>query len=263
MTENRPTKPIAADLPSTSSRAATPVPYYEDGQITVYRGDCRAILPTLAAVDLVLTDPPYGVSYVSNRTAGRGVAPITNDGARISLRLYREVMPLLQANHVLWFTRWDAWPDVWGDLGQWFPLRGLLVWDKGSPGMGDLSHWGMSYELIASAGAGKLAEGRDSSILRFAGVPSATRLHPTEKPVALLRYLIQSLGARTVLDPFMGSGSTLEAARDAGAHAIGIEIDHKNCDRAVGRLAQGTLTAADLCAPQPDHLSRMPSREDT
>ena len=124
-------------------------PYYERDGIVIYHGDCRDILPELEPVDLVLTDPPYGVTYESNTGGRRGKEPITNDGTRISLRLYRQVIPLIRARHVLWFTRWDAWPDVWELLGQSFPMRGLLVWDKGTPGMGDLSHWGPSYELIA------------------------------------------------------------------------------------------------------------------
>jgi 23S rRNA G2445 N2-methylase RlmL len=82
-------------------------PYYEDGSVTLYHGDCRDVLPSLDPVDLVLTDPPYGVTYVSNSGAGRGTQPISNDGTRISLRLYRQVLPMLQAAHVLWFTRWD------------------------------------------------------------------------------------------------------------------------------------------------------------
>ena len=211
-------------------------PYYQDEWVTLYHGDCRAVLPDLDPVALVLTDPPYGVTYVSNYTIGRGVRPITNDGTRLSLALYRSVLPLLRAEHVLWFTRWDAWPDVWAELGQWFPLRGLLVWDKGSPGMGDLKHWGPSYELIASAGSGKIAGSRDGSILRHAAPPPSVRLHPTEKPVSLLRYLIQKLDADIVLDPFAGSGSTLQAARDLGRKAVGIEIDERYCEAIASRF---------------------------
>ena len=71
--------------------------------------------------------------------------PITNNGARLSVALQRAVIPLLRTQHVLWFTRWDVWPDVWMELGPHFPLRGMLIWDKGDPGMGDLNHWGPSY----------------------------------------------------------------------------------------------------------------------
>ncbi len=190
----------------------------------------------------MLTDPPYGVSYVSNAAVGQGTQPISNDGARLSLRLYRQVLPLLSTDHVLWFTRWDAWPDVWGELGQWFPLRGLLIWDKGTPGMGDLNHWGPSYEMIASAGSGRITGCRDSSILRFPTVPAHNRSHPTEKSIKLLEYLIKKLDSNSVLDPFMGSGTTLRAAKDLGCNAIGIEIEERYAEIAANRLRQEVLS---------------------
>jgi len=216
-------------------------PYYSDEAVTLYHGDCREVLPTLDAVDLVLTDPPYGINYVSNHSVGRGTRPITNDGARLAVALQRVVIPLLRANHVLWFTRWDVWPDVWMELGPWFPLRGMLVWDKSDPGMGDLAHWGPSYELIASAGWGKITGGRDQSVLRHLKPAAAARVHPTEKPQSLLQYLIEKLDAQTVLDPFAGGGSTLLAARRLGRKAIGVEVDERYCELIAKRLAQGTL----------------------
>jgi site-specific DNA-methyltransferase (adenine-specific) len=168
--------------------------------------------------------------------AGKGTKPISNDGTRLSLALYRQVIPMLKAIHVLWFTRWDAWPDVWAELGQHFPLRGLLVWDKNSPGMGDLNHWGPSYELIASAGTGKIVGSRDNSIVRVNGVSPSRRLHPTEKPVELLSYLMRKLAPTSVLDPFAGSGSTLHAAKALGVKAVGVECDESYCERIAERL---------------------------
>lgn len=226
---------------ASASLSTLPKPYFEKDGITIYHGDCIDILPHLPHADLALTDPPYGIAYQSNSAVGRKTKPITNDGTRLSLALYRQVFPRLKADHVLWYTRWDAWPDVWAIIGQYFPLRGLLVWDKGTPGMGDLDHWGLSYELIASAGNAKIVNGRDGSILRFNGVPSANRLHPTEKPVALMEYLITKTAAQSVVDPFCGSGCVLVAAKAAGAKAIGIEVDEKYCEVAAKRLAQGVL----------------------
>lgn len=216
-------------------------PYYQDEAVTIYHGDCREILPQLDPVDLVLTDPPYGVTYQSNMGVGQGTAPITNDGTRISLRLYRQCIPLIRGKHWLWFTRWDAWPDVWELLGQAKRIRGLLIWDKGNPGMGDLNHWGPSYEMIASVGDGKLVGSRDQSVLRYPGVPSNDRNHPTEKPIALLQYLIGKLESETVLDPFAGSGTILRAAKNMGRRAIGIEIEDRYCEVAAKRMAQEVL----------------------
>lgn len=201
-----------------------------DDDVRIIHGDCLDVLPTLGRVDVVLTDPPYGVTYQSNRAVGRGTVPITNDGTRHSLRLYRNVLPLLKARHLLWFTRWDAWPDVWEVLGQYYPVRGLLVWDKGSPGMGDLNHWGPSYELIASLGFGQTSGSRDTSVLRYNTVPPANRDHPTQKPVDLLCYLIEKISepGETILDPFAGSGSTGVACLKTGRRCILIENDAKN-----------------------------------
>lgn len=214
-------------------------PYYDDRGITIYHGDCRDVLPALKerVFDLVLTDPPYGVSYDSNRVPGRAGFMIANDGARLSLRLYRQVLPLLMATHLCWFTRWDAWPDVWDALGQWYPIRGLLIWDKGHNGMGDLKHWGPSYELIASAGTGQIQGNRDQSVLRFPPVANSKRYHPNEKPVELLSYLAEKLGARSLMDPFAGSGSSLVAASQLGIPAVGIELEERSCEIAARRVS--------------------------
>jgi site-specific DNA-methyltransferase (adenine-specific) len=216
-------------------------PYYQEDGITIYHGDCRDVLPGLASADVLLTDPPYGVAYQSNKGVGQGTNPITNDGTRLSLALYRQVIPMISAGHVLWFTRWDAWPDVWTLLGQYFPIRGLLIWDKESPGMGDLNHWGPSYEMIASVGSGKTVGSRDGSIFRCQTVSPIKRRHPTEKPIRLLTYLLQKLTGEVILDPFVGSGSTLEAAKDLGRRAIGIEIEERYCEIAAKRLSQKVL----------------------
>jgi 16S rRNA G966 N2-methylase RsmD len=216
-------------------------PYYADESVTLYHGDCRDILPTLDQVDLVLSDPPYGINYVSNNNVGQGTRPITNDGARLSVALMRRVIPMLQTKHILWFTRWDVWPDVWYELGGWFPLRGMLIWDKGNNGMGNLDHWGPSYEMIASAGYGKTRGSRDQSVLRYPQVPPGSRFHPTEKPVAMQAYLIDKLDAQVTLDPFAGSGTTLVAAALAGRCGIGIEIDERYCEIAARRMSQAVL----------------------
>lgn len=208
------------------------------GNATLMLGDCLEILPTLGKVDAVITDPPYGIAYQSNAGVGSGTAPITNDGARLSLRLYRRVIPLLAGMPTLWCTRWDAWPDVYDIFGAVMKVNGLLVWDKGQPGMGDLNHWGPSYELIASCGPVKTRGSRDCSVLRFNTVPSNSRNHPTEKPIALFVYLIQKITdtEQLVFDPFMGSGTTGVAAVSAGRKFIGCEINAKYFDIACERI---------------------------
>lgn len=248
---NCPSRPTSADLAEVHAGTPAPVtakvrPYFDFNGVTIYHGDSRDVLPELSLqAPLVVTDPPYGVTYQSNSGGHRGKEPITNDGTRLSLALYRQVVPLLahlEPQHVLWFTRWDAWPDVWSILGQFFPVRGLLVWDKGTPGMGDLKHWGPSYELIASVGRGQTVGSRDQSVLAFTGVGHGARLHPTEKPVALLSYLIGKFDDALVLDPFVGSGATLQAAQMVGRAAVGIEIEERYCEAAARRVSQGSMS---------------------
>ena len=208
------------------------------GNATLYLGDCRDILPTLPPADAVITDPPYEITYQSNAGVGAGTRPISNDGTRVSLRLYKAVIPLLHGAPTLWCTRWDAWPDVWELFAASMKVNGLLVWDKGQPGMGDLKHWGPSYELIASCGPVRTRGSRDCSVLRYNTVPSQNRNHPTEKPEALFRYLVQKVTDEggVVLDPFMGSGTTGVAAVSEGRKFIGCEVDQAYFDIACRRI---------------------------
>ena len=210
------------------------------GNCELWHGDCREVLPALPQFDLVLTDPPYGITYQSNAGVGVGTQPITNDGTRVSLRLYRAVIPMLRGAPTLWCTRWDAWPDVWELFAASMKVNGLLVWDKGTPGMGDLNHWGPSYELIASCGPVKTRGSRDCSVLRYNTVPSNKRNHPTEKPVGLFEYLTLKAtdGGATVLDPFMGSGTTGIAAVKTGRAFIGVEADRAYFETACRRIEE-------------------------
>lgn len=221
--------------------------------ITCILGDCREILPTLGKVDAIVTDPPYGAAYQSNHRVGAGSTPVTNDGTRVSLRLYRRLVPLLSGYPILWCTRWDAWPDVWEIFGGHMKVNGLLVWDKGQPGMGDLNHWGPSYELIASCGPVRTRGSRDCSVLRFNTVPSNNRNHPTEKPMGLFEYLIGKITDKeaTVLDPFMGSGTTGVAAVKLGRKFIGIEIEPKYFDIACKRISEA-LKQPDFFVEKPN-----------
>lgn len=226
-------------------------PYYADDQVTLYLGDCREIVRELSpeSVDLIVTDPPYGMNYDS----GWSGATVHLDGTRLCLRMYRELLPLLARvmrndSHLYWFTRWDVWPDAYDAIAPHIPVRNALICDKGHPGMGNLEVYGYSYEMavFASKGHRKLNGGRPNSVFRMRSVPIAQRYHPTEKPVGLLSDWISRSSAvdETVLDPFAGSGSTLVAARNLGRRAIGVEIEERYCEMAARRLAQEPLPFA-------------------
>jgi site-specific DNA-methyltransferase (adenine-specific) len=222
----------------------TRTPYYQDNLVTLYHGDCREVTRDLPSesVNLVLTDPPYGMNYDS----GYSGATVHLDGTRLCLRMYRELLPLVSrvmadGSHFYWFTRWDVWPDAYDCIAPHIPVRNALVWDKGHPGMGNLQVYGYSFEMAVFAAKGKRAlnGGRPNSVFPVKPVPHAHRVHPTEKPAALVEDWIRrsSFTGEVVFDPFAGGGSTLLAAAKWGRRAVGIEIDERYCEGIATRLA--------------------------
>jgi site-specific DNA-methyltransferase (adenine-specific) len=227
-------------------------PYYQQDGITIYHGDCREVLPTLGPriVDLVVTDPPYGVRWRSNHRSERFdflTGDDSEDAAISSVGLI--VRCLKRFAHLYFFGRFDFQSPFLSE-----PVE--LIWDKYMTNSGDLqSPWGNQHEYIqfhvydsskqnVSEGKGRLsARIRKGTVLRVPRLNSGAVTHPTEKPVRLLRELIESSSCidDLVLDCFSGVGSTLEAARIEGRQAIGIEIEERYCEIAAKRLAQGVL----------------------
>ncbi len=207
-----------------------PKPYYDSDGITLYHGDCREIVPHIAA-DCMVTDPPYGLAYESDRVPNRIRRPIQGDQSTAA----RDEVLAMWSGPALVFGRWDkARPSS---------TKARLIWSKGSdPGMGDLSMpWGNSDEEIYVIGDGWRGV-RGANVLVFNKPPVNNRPdHPTPKPVALMHHLISRCPLGTILDPFAGSGTTLVAAKQLGRRAIGIEIEERYCEIAAKRLAQGVL----------------------
>ena len=227
-------------------------PYYDHGGITIYHGDCRDVLPILDRVDLVLTDPPYGIAYVTNRRA-RGDTlrtPVANDE---SLSVLASVVPAL--NTILrdnrhWYVfaspaRLAEARDILSGLGN--GPKQVIAWDKGDRGtVGDLEcGFGEAWESIIYGMKGRrpLNGKRPRTVIRHDWSSVMDPVHPTVKPVPLLAQIVRwsTHKGELVLDPFMGSGTTLRAAKDLGRRAIGIEIEERYCEIAAERLAQETL----------------------
>lgn len=210
-------------------------PYYSEDGIVIYHGDAREVLPQVSAFGTMVTDPPYGIGHSSNKPCApwRG-RQIANDE---STAVRDEVLGLWDGPAIVFGTCRAPVPPI--------PIRGILVWDKGGQvaGLGDLTFpWKHSWEHIYVSGQGFVGH-RDNGVLRFNGIgPFGAAVHQHEKPVALMRALVGKcppLG--DIVDPFMGSGTTLRAAKDLGRRAIGVDLEERYCELAAKRLAQGVL----------------------
>lgn len=210
--------------------------YYQDDYCTIYHGDCREILPTLPKVDLLLTDPPYGIGY----NAQKSNLPNSN--------VFQDIAGDDQEPDLTHIFELDVDVDlvVFGanNFTRQLPHRGRWIcWDKRVDPKAD-AMLGSPFELAwrnKKSGFDKIIR------LMHGGVVNQDhrqigRVHPTQKPVGLMATIIKWYPeAETILDPFMGSGTTLRAAKDLGRKAIGIEIEEKYCEIAAKRLSQEVL----------------------
>jgi site-specific DNA-methyltransferase (adenine-specific) len=217
------------------STAAPVAPYYQDDLVTLYHGDCLQVTEWLAA-DVLVTDPPYGMAYVSGYAQTR--RPIRGDQDQ---DLRNEVLALWGAKPALVFGTWRVPRPT--------SVRQLITWHKQSvgPGMGDLAlPWGNATEEIYVLGDGWRGHRRPNLIStseqRGGTVGVAALLgHPTPKPVGLMEQLIACAPPGVIADPFAGVGATLIAARNLGRRSIGVEIEERYCEITARRLAQDVL----------------------
>ena len=203
-------------------------------------GDCLDILPTLEAgsVDAVVTDPPYGIGYASSRTTRMDGAPRVFDAAFGRDEYDDRWLPLVfavcaDAAPMYLFTRWDVchqWKAAIEKAG--FKVTQRLVWDKKHWKMGDLRYYGSQLEdvLFCRKGTPEMQyPKRCGNLLSFSAswLPEGQYNHPTQKPEALMRRFIEdsTQPGDTILDPFMGSGTTGVACVQTGRSFIGIELD--------------------------------------
>lgn len=210
-------------------------PYYQDAFVTLFHGDAMEIDEWRNA-DVLVTDPPYGMSYVSNmgKTATRKIANDEN------AQLRDNALALWGDKPALVFGTWRVERPA--------ATRNLIVWDKGdSPGMGDLSMpWGNAHEEIYVLGRGFVGTRRPNvyRVNTLAPTASYRPNHPTPKPIALMEQLVSYCPPGIIADPFAGSGATLVAARNQARFAIGVEIDEEYCELIANRLSQGVFDFA-------------------
>lgn len=205
-------------------------PYYQDESVTIYHGDCREVLLAVSA-DLLVTDPPYGIASAWKGGFSRkhgwakayGESIIRNQWDSDPPSVETISLMLSRTNHAV----------IWG--GNYFQLptsRGWLVWNKPERGF--------------SLSEAELAWTSRDSVIRVLDWrrSDSGREHPTEKPERVMSWSMEQFDkCKSVLDPFMGSGTTLVAAKRLGRKAIGIELEERYCEIAANRCRQGALTA--------------------
>ena len=229
-----------------------------DKHSTAWCGDAIDLCRTLmdGSVNCIITDPPYGVDAHSNFAAtpagkAKAVRIAGDSSLDEALDLFDRFLVAVDSKladdcDIYVFTDWKIVPE-WSHLleSHGYPVKQLLVWEKGWPGLGDLrTNWGQGHEMILYAKKGaRHVNYRRSAVLHYDKPLPRVQVHPHEKPVPLLQELmdVSTDTGDVVLDPFMGSGSTLVAARGIGRFGVGFEIDEKHYDTACNRLKEGNL----------------------
>ena len=251
---------------------STPTPYYDEAGISIYHGDCLAVLPYIEEVDIAVTSPPYNMGLVPGGN-GRGMyrPGANNKGGRfregygthddameqgsydewqrevltvlfgtVRLGIFYNHRPRVEHGRLRTPLSFDFGPD----LNPF--LRQIIVWDRGTGIDVNLRNfctrgeWIMVFAKPEFALVDHSASGM-GDVWRLGAEHNKKIGHPAPFPISLPGRCIDTTGATSVVDPFMGSGTTLRAARDRGVKAIGIEIEERYCEIAAKRLAQEVL----------------------
>jgi site-specific DNA-methyltransferase (adenine-specific) len=217
-------------------------PYYDDGRgIALYHGRCEDVLPTLAdaSADIVLSDPPYGINY-ELWDGPQSIRPTVEQCWRI----------LADEAYQLWFWPSGKFPEAFGGLFDHY--HRTLIWSKPRTA-GVSKHDAVLYQMepIIVCKRGTPSYSREwgfvyRDVIEVPIVQTGMREytgHRAQKPLRLLKGLIArfTVAGATIIDPYVGSGSTLEAAKALGRRCIGIEQDEAWCEIAARRLQQEVL----------------------
>ena len=203
------------------------------------------------SVDIIVADPPYGMSYRSNHRKERYEAIAGDDSLEWVEPWAKESYRVLsEDSHMYVFCSFHKVDIFKQSIQRHFTVKNVLIWEKNNTSMGDLEgDYAPKYEMIlfCAKGRRKLNGRRDSNILKYKR--TGNKLHPTQKPEDLIRYLIikSTNKEEIVYDPFMGSGTTAAASYNTERFYIGSEIDKKYYETSIERLdiigRQGNLFA--------------------
>lgn len=229
-------------------------PYYQDGQCTIYHGDCREVLASLrpGCADLVITDPPFSVPVKYHDTEGDyprswGDLAVMEPFFR---ETFTEIRRVARDGQVYVCCDDESYPVFFKAAYPIWPQAHMLVWYKPSGRRG--RGWLHSYELVLHLRTPRTeyADGFRQDVIGIMPVRTLNRQHPAEKPGDLWTFLAEGMPSQgyTLLDPFMGGGSALWWAKTNGRRAIGVEIEERYCEAAARRLQQQVLQFSD---PEP------------
>ena len=207
-------------------------PSYQSENVTLYLGDCLEILPQLTGIDAVITYPPYGIGWSGSNASTREWTPIVNDDGKFDLR------PILNLPCLVISFGANCYPEMLPHRGRW------ICWDKRIIEKSDRM-LGSPFELAwvnKTTGFDKMYRLMHGGVVNADG-GNAPRVHPTQKPISLMKRMLYDYTDEddTILDPFMGSGTTIVAAIQTGRKAIGIEIDPTYFEIAEKRIRQAEL----------------------
>lgn len=214
-------------------------PYYSDKYVQIFHGDCREVLPSLEPVDLVLTDPPYGIDIASAGKVGGSVLAANTahiasdwDSERLSMDTIKLI---LQAGKQRMIFGGNYIADLLPPSSCW------LIWNKRA---GYPSNNFADCELIWTSlkKPSRIYDYFWQGMLQQDMKNKEQHYHPTQKPVSLMKWCaLQADNVSTILDPFMGSGTTLRAAKDLGYCSVGIDLEEKYCEVAARRCQQEVM----------------------
>jgi site-specific DNA-methyltransferase (adenine-specific) len=223
--------------------------YYEDEYVQLHHGDALEVLADLpsGSVHHTVTDPPYILQAGSSSKAGSktgGWADMMNASHWFSA-WYREAGRITQGTGSMWtFGNWRSLPVMMrAAIDAGIPTTSLMVWDKDWIGPAGPQALRSQHEicLVMANPAFKLPNRSQGDVLRVKASSDKPTGHPAEKPVALLRRVIELTGiqaGQTILDPFTGSGTAMIASRELGVKTVAIEAEERWCEVAVNRLQQ-------------------------
>jgi DNA modification methylase len=224
-----------ANFEQKKSEFEKPIEIINENQIII-QGDSIQILPKLEkkTFDLLLSDPPYGMDF---KSGWNNKEKIANDKIQDTTILFenvlKESLPLLKDDaHFYLFGNINFIGKIRPIIEKYLNLKNILIWDRRVIGMGDLKSYGNSYDIIYF-GYNKVWKDlngtRDRDLLSYSRIDPAKNIHPTEKPLDILEYLIKKSSNENdkVLEPFAGGGSTLVACKNTNRQATGIEIEEQ------------------------------------